>query len=56
VFRFPPDAVSGLPSPPVASTWLVVMGRTNIALLSLQEVHEHYLISTDDTDVYFTNR
>jgi hypothetical protein len=56
VFRFPPDAVSGSPGPALCSMWVVVAGRTNVALLSFHEVHEHYFLGTDDTDMYFTNR
>jgi hypothetical protein len=55
-FRFPPDAFSGRPGANVSSTWFVVSGRARIALLSLQEVHAHFFISTDDVDMYFTNR
>jgi hypothetical protein len=55
-FCFPPDAISGLPGPDVSSMWIAVAGRTNLALLSFQEVHDRYFIGTDDTDMYFTNR
>jgi hypothetical protein len=56
VFRFPPDQISGRPRPAVSSTWVVVAGRTGIALLSLQEVHDRFYINTDDKEMYFTNR
>jgi hypothetical protein len=55
-FRFPPDAVSGSPGPNIASRWVVVAGRTNVALLSFHEVHEHYFLGTDDADMYSTDR
>jgi hypothetical protein len=55
-FRFPPDAVSGLLDAAVSSMWFVVTGRTRLTLLSLRDVHQHYQIGTDDTDMYFTNR
>jgi hypothetical protein len=54
-FRFPPDAVSGSPGPDISPRWVVVAGRTNVALLNFHEVHEHYFLGTDDTDMYFTN-
>jgi hypothetical protein len=34
----------------------IVASRTNIALLSFQDVHNRHFISTDDSDMYFTNR
>src|SRR5436305_1276764 len=37
-FRFPPDMISGLPRPPVASMWLVTAGQTDLALLSFHEI------------------
>lgn len=55
-FRFPPDATSGSPSQDVSSTWAVVAGRTNLALVSLCAVHAWYHFNTDDTDIYFTDR
>src|SRR5262245_37837852 len=55
-FRFPPDALSGAPDPAVSSTWFVVAGRSDIALLSLQELHAHYSLGTDDKYMYFTKR
>jgi Aspartyl protease len=55
-FRFPPDAISGLPAAAVTSTWFVVAGQTGIALLSLQDAHARYFIGTDDQYMYFTNR
>lgn len=56
LFRFPPDQISGRQRAAVSSTWVVVAGRTGIALLSLQEVHERFYIGTDDTEMSFTNR
>jgi hypothetical protein len=47
-FRFPPDAISELDDEPVSSSWLVIGGRTNIALLCLLDVHKQFTISTDD--------
>jgi hypothetical protein len=55
-FRFPPDDISGNPDPLRSSVWVVVTGRTGLALLSLQDVHEHFALGTDDTHMYFTNR
>ncbi|MCI0702445.1 MAG: retroviral-like aspartic protease family protein [Planctomycetia bacterium] len=55
-FRFPPDAFSGTPEPDVSSMWVVIAGRTQLALLSLQEVHRHFTISTDDEFMYFLKR
>jgi hypothetical protein len=55
-FRFPPDAVGGTPEPEVSSTGVVISGRTQLALLSLQEVHRHFTISTDDEFMYFMKR
>lgn len=55
-FRFPPDDLSGNPEPLLAARWAVVSGRTDLALLSLHDVHEHFALWTDDTHMYFTNR
>lgn len=55
-FRFPPDDLSGNPAPLRAARWAVVSGRTDLALLSLHDVHEHFALWTDDTHMYFTNR
>jgi hypothetical protein len=55
-FRFPPDEIGGLAGPVLSSTWIVVATGTNLALLSLHEVLSRFYISTDDTDMYFTNR
>jgi hypothetical protein len=55
-FRFPPDAVSGAVRVPVSSTWLVLGGRRNVALLGLQDVHRHFTLSTDDDFMYFVAR
>jgi hypothetical protein len=55
-FRFPPDAISGVSEVAVSSTWIVLAGRTALALLSFQEVHTRYSIGTDDAYMYFTNR
>jgi hypothetical protein len=53
-FRFPPDAISGLPRAPVSSEWVVIASHTNLALLSFQDVHDQFFISTDDAFMYFT--
>jgi len=55
-FRFPPDMISGLPRSPVSSMWIVLSGRTRLALLSLREAEMHFYIGTDDTYMTFTNR
>ena len=55
-YRFPADALSGADGLEVDSQWVVISGRTNIALLSLADVHRHFSIGTDDTSVYFTER
>src|SRR5215207_977140 len=55
-FRFPPDEISGLPGPLISSTWVVVAGRTLLALVSFHEVHAHFYIGTDDVEMSFTNR
>jgi hypothetical protein len=51
-FRFP-DTVSSTPGLEVSSTWVVVGGRTNLALLGFQEVHRHFRIWTFEFDMYF---
>ncbi|MBX9585005.1 MAG: retropepsin-like domain-containing protein [Gemmataceae bacterium] len=43
--RFPPDPYGG-PGVEVDSTWAVVRGPTNLALLGFQEVHRHFTIMT----------
>jgi hypothetical protein len=35
---------------------MVVAAGTNVALVSLHEVHEHFYIGTDDMFMSFTNR
>lgn len=55
-FRFPPDGFSGSPGPNLSSMWVVVAGRTNVALLSCHEIHERYFLGTDDADMDFTDR
>lgn len=55
-FRFPPDALSGLPAADVSSVWIVTAARTQLCLLGLQDVHDLYTFWTDDTDVYFNSR
>jgi hypothetical protein len=55
-FRFPPDMISGSQRPPVTSLWIVLGGRTRLALLSLREAEFHFYIGTDDTYMTFTNR
>lgn len=55
-FRFPPDLFSGTPAPVQFESWIVVSGGSDVALLSLYEVHARYQFWTDDTDVYFTDR
>ena len=55
-FRFPPDSISGEVSDLIDSSWVVISGRTKLALLGLQEVHRHFTISTDDDSMYFMNR
>lgn len=55
-FRFPPDGISGRPRPPVASTWVVLSGRTRLALLSLHEVDTWFYLGTNDAEMTFTNR
>lgn len=44
-FRFPPDPYGG-PGIEVDSTWAVVRGPTNLALLGYEEVHRHFTIMT----------
>src|SRR5262249_14760038 len=55
-FRFPPDAMSSLPGDTIESEWVVVAGRTKLALVGFQEVHRHFTISTDDDSMYFMSR
>lgn len=55
-FRFPPDMISGRPRPTVTSTWVVVDGRTRLALVSLHEIDAWFYLGTDDTDMSFTDR
>ena len=54
--RFPPDMISGLPRPAVASTWAVIAGRTRLALVSFHEVDIWFYVGTDDAEMTFTNR
>ena len=51
-FRFPPDA-NGKPGLEVDSTWVVVSGATDIALLGFMEVHRHYGIRSQEFNVFF---
>jgi Aspartyl protease len=51
-FRFP-ITVSGTPGLEVTSTWVVLSGRTDLALLGFQEVHRHFSVKTFEFDVYF---
>ena len=51
-FRFP-NTVSGLPGLEVRSTWAVVSGRQNLALLGFMEVHRHFQIRALEFDLYF---
>jgi|GEM_PF-2352209 len=55
-FRFSPDTLSGVPSDLIDSEWVVVAGRTKLALLGFQEVHRHFTIGTDDDTTYFMSR
>lgn len=55
-YRFPADSLSGADGLEVDSQWVVISGRTNIALLSLADVHRHFSIGTDDTSMYFAER
>jgi len=51
-FRFP-DTVSGKPGLEVSSTWVVVTGQTQLALLGFQEVHRHFSVRTDQFLAFF---
>lgn len=51
-FRFP-DTVAGNPGLEVSSTWVVIGGRTNLALLGFQEVHRHFRVQTDPFLAFF---
>lgn len=51
-FRFP-TTVSGTPGLEVSSTWVVVTGPTDLALLGFQEVHRYFSVKTYEFDVYF---
>jgi hypothetical protein len=55
-FRFPPDSISEQEDEPTDSKWIVIGGRTNVALLGLMDVHRRFTISTDDDTMYFANR
>lgn len=55
-FRFPPDEISGLPGPLISSTWVVIAGRTLLALVSFHELHTHFYIGTSDDEISFTDR
>lgn len=51
-FRFPKTS-SGGPGLEVESTWVVLAGTTNLALLGFQEVHRHFQTKMLEFDVYF---
>jgi hypothetical protein len=51
-FRFP-TTVSGTPGLEVTSTWVVLSGRRNLALLGFMEVHRHFQIRALEFDMYF---
>lgn len=51
-FRFP-NTFAGAPGLEVASSWVVMSGRRELALLSLTEVHRHFQIRTFEFDTYF---
>ena len=51
-FRFP-ETMSGGPGLEVSSTWVVLGGRRNLALLGFQEVHRHFRVWTLEFDMYF---
>jgi hypothetical protein len=51
-FRFP-NTFAGAPGLEVASSWVVMSGRRDLALLSLTEVHRHFQMRTFELDTYF---
>lgn len=51
-FRFPTTS-SGGPGLEVESTWVVVSGRRNLALLGFQEVHRHFQLKLFEFEAYF---
>lgn len=51
-FHFPTES-AGVPGLAVDSTWVVLRGRTNVALLGLVDVHRHFSISTFTTEMIF---
>ena len=55
-FRFPPDALSGADGLEVDAEWVVILGPTNMALLSLMDVHPYFSIGTDDAYLHFAER
>jgi Aspartyl protease len=50
-FRFP--GLDRAPGLEVNSTWVVITGRTNLALLGFQEVHRHFQVKLFEFEVYF---
>jgi hypothetical protein len=51
-FRFPPTPI-GRPGLEVDSTWVVLSGRRNLALLGFMEVHRYYRIHSQEFQMYF---
>ncbi len=51
-FRFPPDP-NGKPGLEVDSTWVVVSGVTDLALLGFMEVHRHFCIRSQEFEIFF---
>jgi hypothetical protein len=51
-FRFPTTS-SGGPGLEVTSTWVVLGGRKDLALLGFQEVHRHFQTKLLEFDAYF---
>lgn len=51
-YRFP-NTFAGAPGLEVTSSWVVMSGRRELALLSLTEVHRHFQIRTFEFDTYF---
>jgi hypothetical protein len=52
-FRFPPTPTGNL-GLQVDSTWVVVSGVTDLALLGFMEVHRHFRIHSQEFEVFFT--
>lgn len=52
-FRFPSTMNSGL-GLEVDSTWVVLSGRRNLALLGFMEVHRHFRIHSQEFLMFFT--